>query len=187
MSLYFTIPCSVWSDYRHFGRTPVFFFTVEVAADIFYKKSVTIQTARFHNPKHHSLQEWLNSNGRTIYLSIFILHKFIVIFVPFVHPENVKYFEYLGRMTTNDIRRTREIKLKTVMAKAAFNKMKAFSTSKLDWNSRKKLAKCCIWSVALYDAETWTLRKVDQRYMESYEMCCWRRMEKIIWTRRVKN
>jgi hypothetical protein len=66
-----------------------------------------------------------------MYLNIFILHEF-VIFVPFVHPENVKYFEYLRRMTTNDARRTREIKLRTVMAKAAFNKMKAFPTSKLD-------------------------------------------------------
>jgi hypothetical protein len=28
-------------------------------------------------------------------------------------------------------------------------------------NSRKKLMKCYIWSIALYGAETWTLRKVD--------------------------
>jgi hypothetical protein len=27
-----------------------------------------------------------------------------------------------------------------------------------------------IWSIALYGAETWTLRKVDQRYLESFEM-----------------
>jgi intracellular septation protein A len=57
LAFYFTTPCSVWSDYRHFGRTPVFFFTVEVEAVIFYKKSLTTQTARFHNAKHHSLQE----------------------------------------------------------------------------------------------------------------------------------
>jgi hypothetical protein len=39
----------------------------------------------------------------------------------------------------------------------------------------------------LYGAETWTLRKVDQRYLESFEMWCWRRMEKISWTDRVRN
>jgi hypothetical protein len=27
-----------------------------------------------------------------------------------------------------------------------------------------------------------TLLKVDQKYLESFEMCCWRRMEKISWT-----
>jgi hypothetical protein len=30
-------------------------------------------------------------------------------------------------------------------------------------------------------------RKVDQKYMESLEMWCWRRMEKISWTDRVRN
>jgi hypothetical protein len=60
-------------------------------------------------------------------------------------------------------------------------------TSKLDLNLRKKLIKCYIWSIALYGAETWTLRKADQKTLESFEMWCWRRMEKIIWTDRVRN
>jgi hypothetical protein len=32
-----------------------------------------------------------------------------------------------------------------------------------------------------------TLRKVDQKYLGSFEMRCWRRLEKISWTDRVKN
>jgi hypothetical protein len=72
------------------------------------------------------------------------------------------------------------------MAKAAFNKKNLF-TSKLDLNLRKKLVKCYIWNIALYGAETWTLRKIDQKYLESFEMWCWRRMEKISWTDRVRN
>ena len=52
------------------------------------------------------------------------------------------------------------------MAKAAFNKKKTLFTSKLDLNLRKKLIKCYIWSMALYGAETWTLRAVDQKYVE---------------------
>jgi hypothetical protein len=67
-----------------------------------------------------------------------------------------------------------------------FNKKMILFTSKLDLNLRKKLVKCCIWSVALYGAETWTHRKVDQKYLESFEMWCWRRME-ISWTDRVRN
>jgi hypothetical protein len=73
------------------------------------------------------------------------------------------------------------------MAKAAFNKKKYLFTSKLDLNLRRKLVKCYTWSIALYGAETWTLRKVDQKYLESFEMWCWRRMEKISWTDRVRN
>jgi hypothetical protein len=37
--------------------------------------------------------------------------------------------------------------------------------------------KCYIWSTNLYGAETWTLRKVGQKYLESFEMWCWRKME----------
>jgi hypothetical protein len=73
------------------------------------------------------------------------------------------------------------------MAKAAFNKKKTLFTSKLNLNLRKKLVKFYIWSIALYGAETWTLGKVDQKCLESFEMWCWRRMEKISWTDRVRN
>jgi len=52
---------------------------------------------------------------------------------------------------------------------------------------RKKLVKCYIWSIALYGAETWTLRAVDQKHPESFEMWCWRRMEKFSWTDHVRN
>jgi hypothetical protein len=59
-------------------------------------------------------------------------------------------------------------------------------TSKLDLELRKKLLKCYIWSIALYGAETWNLQKLDQKYLESFEMC-WRRIEKISWTDRINN
>ena len=40
--------------------------------------------------------------------------------------------------------------------------------------------------MAVYGAETWTLRAPDQKYLESFEMWCWRRMEKISWTDHVR-
>jgi hypothetical protein len=63
------------------------------------------------------------------------------------------------------------------MAKAAFNRKKTLFTSKLDLNLRKKLVKWYIWSVALYGAETRTLWKIEQKYLESFEMWCWRRVD----------
>ena len=73
------------------------------------------------------------------------------------------------------------------MAKAAFNMKKTLSISKLGLNLRNKILKWYIWSVVLYGAETWTHRKVDQKYLESFKMWCWRRMEKTSWTDRVRN
>jgi hypothetical protein len=67
-----------------------------------------------------------------------------------------------------------------------FNKKKALFARKLDLNARNRLVKCYTWSVSLYGAETWTLRKVDQKYLGSFEMRCWRRRE-ISWTDCVRN
>jgi hypothetical protein len=74
------------------------------------------------------------------------------------------------------------------MAKAAFNKKRVLFTSKMDLDLRKKLVKCYICSirVALYGAEIWTLREVDQKHLESLVIWSWKRMEKISWTDRVR-
>ena len=56
------------------------------------------------------------------------------------------------------------------MAKGAFDKKKNLFTSKLGLNLRKRLVRCYVWSIALYGAETWTLRATDQKHLESFEM-----------------
>jgi len=54
------------------------------------------------------------------------------------------------------------------MAKAAFNKKRALFSSTLGLEWRKKLVKCYIWSIALYGAETWTLRAADQKHLKKF-------------------
>jgi hypothetical protein len=47
----------------------------------------------------------------------------------------------------------------------------------LDMEWRKNLVNCYSWSIALYSAETWTLRAVNQKHLESFEIYCekWKR------------
>jgi hypothetical protein len=83
--------------------------------------------------------------------------------------EGLKKTSQAGRCPDRNLNPcTREIKSRIAMAKTAFNKKKNLFTNKLDLNLRKKLVKCYIWSIALCGAETWTLRKVDQKYLESF-------------------
>jgi hypothetical protein len=90
-------------------------------------------------------------------------------------------------MLTNDGRCTCEIKSMIAMEKAVFNRKRDLFTCKMDLELRKKLVKRYIWSIALYGAENWTLREVDQKLLESFEMWCCRRMEKISWTDHMRN
>jgi hypothetical protein len=39
----------------------------------------------------------------------------------------------------------------------------------------------------LCGAETWTLQEIYQKYLKSFPVWSWRRMEKISWTDRVRN
>jgi len=41
------------------------------------------------------------------------------------------------------------------MTKAAINKKRILFTNKMDFNLRKKLVKCYIWSVTLCGAKSW--------------------------------
>ena len=42
-----------------------------------------------------------------------------------------------------------------------------------------------IWNIALYGAETWAIRQLQGKYVESFEMWRWRRMKKIKWSGKV--
>ena len=97
--------------------------------------------------------------------------------------KEVDHFKYLGSVLTRDGYCTREIKMR--IAKEAFNRKMSLLTSKLNIKLKKKSVKCCVWSISVYGSETWTLTKLERKYLESFEIWCWRRMEKIKWSEKV--
>lgn len=99
----------------------------------------------------------------------------------------VSAFKYLGSTITEDLRCHQEVKTRIAIAKEAFNRKRRLLCGKLDKDLRKRLGKCFVWSVALYGAETWTLRREDEKRLEAFEMWMWRRMERISWMERVSN
>jgi hypothetical protein len=70
-------------------------------------------------------------------------------------------------------------------AQAAIN-MQSLLTSKFNSNLWNQPGTCYITGIALYGTGTWTLREVDKKYVENFQMYCWRKME-ISWTDRVRN
>jgi hypothetical protein len=57
----------------------------------------------------------------------------------------------------------------------------------LDLNLRKKLLKCYIRSIAIYGAGNSTFQTVDRNFLKTFQIWCWRSMQKISWTERVIN
>jgi hypothetical protein len=88
---------------------------------------------------------------------------------------------------TPEERRTNQAHGVHIRVTCSLNRPNNLFTSKLGLNLRQRVAKCYFWSISFYGAETWTLQKVDQKYLEIFEMWCWRRKEKISWTDHVRN
>jgi hypothetical protein len=101
-------------------------------------------------------------------------------------PDGRKDFEWVSQIQ-DEMTFTGFIWLEIITSNWLLRKTKALIATKSDLNLRNKLVQCYIWSIGLYGAETWTLREVDQKYLERVEMRCWRRMEKISWTSIVRN
>ena len=101
--------------------------------------------------------------------------------------DQVDRFKYLGSTLTADGKSSNEIKTRIAMAKTAFVKRRELWMSNIPRQLKKRLIKSLIWSVALYAAETWTLRGEDVRRLESFEMWIWRKIEKVSWMERKTN
>jgi len=86
--------------------------------------------------------------------------------------EQVKQFRYLGSLITEEGTCVAEIKSRIAMAKDAFNKRRELLTNRLSKELKKKIVMTLVWSVALYGAETWTLRKAERMKLEAFEMWC---------------
>jgi hypothetical protein len=64
------------------------------------------------------------------------------------------------------------------MEKASFKKKKNYH-QQIALKFKQETTILLHWSTALYDDDISTLRKVEQKYVGSFEVWCWRRMGKI--------
>ena len=56
------------------------------------------------------------------------------------------------------------------MGKEAFSKRRELLTQKMSRMTKKKIIKTVVWSVVLYGAETWTLKKNEIKRSEALEI-----------------
>ena len=84
--------------------------------------------------------------------------------------EQMDSFKYLVCNISSNINCCQGVKQKIPMAKEAFNRKISILCGPLEKELRKRLGKCFVWSVALYGAETWTLRRNEQKRLEEFEI-----------------
>ena len=96
--------------------------------------------------------------------------------------QQVDRMVYLGYMATKDGKCDKEIKRRIGIARTALESMAKILTSRnISIELRSRIAKCYIWSIIFFGAETWTLTKVTSEKLEDFEMWLYRRMLRIPW------
>ena len=49
------------------------------------------------------------------------------------------------------------------------------------------LLKAMIFPVVMYEYESWTIKKAEHRIINAFELWCWRRILRVLWTARRYN
>ena len=53
--------------------------------------------------------------------------------------------------------------------------------------TKVRLAKAMIFPVVVYGCESWTVKKVEHRRIDAFELWCWRRLLRVPWTAKKSN
>ena len=49
------------------------------------------------------------------------------------------------------------------------------------------LVKAMVFPMVIYGCESWTVKKVECRKIDAFEVWCWRRLLRVLWTARRSN
>ena len=53
--------------------------------------------------------------------------------------------------------------------------------------TKVRLVKAMVFPVAMYGCESWTVKKAECRRIDAFELWCWRRLLRVLWTARRSN
>ena len=49
------------------------------------------------------------------------------------------------------------------------------------------LVRAMVFPIAIYECESWTIKKAEYQRIDAFELWCWRRLLKVPWTARSSN
>jgi len=91
-------------------------------------------------------------------------------------------FRYLGFWITEDGSCETEVKARIAMAnKYAYRRRQELFKRNMSLTLKKRIVKALVWSEALFECETWTMKKDKTQRLRALEMWIWRTMKRVKW------
>ena len=102
--------------------------------------------------------------------------------------ETVTNFIFLGSKVTADGDYSHEIKRCLLLGRKAITNLGSIlKSTDITLLTKVHIVKAIIFPVVMYVCESWTIKKIEYRKIDSFELWCWRRLLRIPWTARRSN
>ena len=97
--------------------------------------------------------------------------------------ETVSDFIFLGSKITADGDCSHEIKRRLLLGrKVMTNLVSIFKSRDIILPTKIHLFKAMVFSVVMYECQSWTVKNTEGRRINAFEMWCWRRLLRVPWT-----
>ena len=102
--------------------------------------------------------------------------------------ETVTDFIFLGYKITADGDCSHEIKRCLLLGRKAMTNLDSILKSR-DFTLPTKgcLVKAMVFPVVMYGCESWTIKKAECQRIDAFELWCWKRLLRVLWTARRSN
>ena len=95
---------------------------------------------------------------------------------------------FLGSRITVDSDCSHEIKRCLLLERKVMTNLETLLESRnITLPTKVHLVKAVVFPVIMYECESWTIKKVEHRRIDAFELWYWRRLLRIPWTARISN
>ena len=102
--------------------------------------------------------------------------------------ETVADFNFLGSKITADGDCSHEIKRCLLLGRKVMTNLDSILKSRdITLPTKVQLVKAMVFPVVMYGCESWTIKKVEHRRIDAFELWCWRRLLRVPWAARRSN
>ena len=99
--------------------------------------------------------------------------------------ETVTDFIFLGSRITADGDCSHEIKRHLLLGRKAMTKLESILKSRdITLLTKVCKVKALVFPVVMYGCESWTVKKAECQRTDTFELWCWRRLLRVLWTAR---
>ena len=101
--------------------------------------------------------------------------------------ESVRLY-FLGSKITGDCDWSHEIKRHLLPGRKVITNLDSILKSRdIALPTKVRLVKAMVFPVVMYGCESWTVKKAEHQRIDAFELWCWRRLLRVIWTARRSN